>query len=518
MPNQSFADLHGFVADPFASTNSEDEELLEDYFVPPPYFAAVLGDTHKPKAKIVFAPRGSGKTAQRRMIELASLSKEEPFVCVTYDTFDVSKGVKLTLEQHLVELCKLLCVAVLEYLERVPREAIELNDHEKRIVKIASQTYIGSMSESEYTQAFSAVKSLGDKASEVWKRYGGVIAAAVTAVMKKAGMDDISIPAQMAAQAKDTTASAAYFFKQLVAIIVGPLRGGSIYILVDKVDETDKTSVTSSSAWDLISSLVTDLTTVETAGVGFKFFLWDQLENSFREEGGRPDRLQPVKLQWTVPELETMLSRRLSAYSDGVVTSFNDIYEGSSSLDAHALLAQLSGRSPRDMIRMAEAVAAEHTRTSQLPHLISEKELLEGVRSFADERSQELYSKYFSDLKKVGVPSFTINHLANLVFNVSGEAARSKVQKWVNAGAVAKIGELPNKKNKPLHLYAFEDIRLMLATNPRDEVVELLGNYALECPSCRAIVLTAEKRLDCPSCSAPVALGSARTLLDIVSR
>ena len=55
----------GFVADPFGSTNAEDEPRLDDYFVPPPYFDSVMGDYRHPRSDVVLAPRGGGKTARK---------------------------------------------------------------------------------------------------------------------------------------------------------------------------------------------------------------------------------------------------------------------------------------------------------------------------------------------------------------------------------------------------------------------------------------------------------------------
>jgi hypothetical protein len=64
-----FLNYFGFEGDPFESTNADNEPRLADYFVPPPYFPTVLGDARFPQSQVVLAPRGSGKTAQRRMIE-----------------------------------------------------------------------------------------------------------------------------------------------------------------------------------------------------------------------------------------------------------------------------------------------------------------------------------------------------------------------------------------------------------------------------------------------------------------
>lgn len=87
MPASQFLAQFGFAEEPFQSTNAGDEPLLEHYFVPPPYFASVLGDTSRPQSNVVLAPRGGGKTAQRVMIEKHSATNRD-FMCITYDTFD----------------------------------------------------------------------------------------------------------------------------------------------------------------------------------------------------------------------------------------------------------------------------------------------------------------------------------------------------------------------------------------------------------------------------------------------
>lgn len=51
----------GFDKHPFLKTNADEEEALQDYFVPPPYFDAIIGDPDNPSSSIVLAPRGAGK-------------------------------------------------------------------------------------------------------------------------------------------------------------------------------------------------------------------------------------------------------------------------------------------------------------------------------------------------------------------------------------------------------------------------------------------------------------------------
>ena len=80
----------GFLNHPFSKTNADEEPNLQNYFVPPPYFDAVVGDSSDPSAAVILAPRGAGKTALRRMVESQSIKSR--FLAVTYDRFEFGAG------------------------------------------------------------------------------------------------------------------------------------------------------------------------------------------------------------------------------------------------------------------------------------------------------------------------------------------------------------------------------------------------------------------------------------------
>jgi len=85
MHETQFYNRLGFDSNPFQYTNAEKEDRLEEYFISPPYFESVWGNPQNPKSAIVFAPRGGGKTAQRKMVELQS-RKSGRVLCVTYSS------------------------------------------------------------------------------------------------------------------------------------------------------------------------------------------------------------------------------------------------------------------------------------------------------------------------------------------------------------------------------------------------------------------------------------------------
>src|SRR5439155_18193748 len=140
------------VEDPFESTNADTEPRLDAYFVPPPYFATVLGDTRNPKSHVVLAPRGGGKTAQRRMIETRSFDAGD-FLCITYDRFDQPAGFsvgKATLAYHLNQVCRLILIGVLVQMNAEPELVERLSKNQKQVLKFQIDRFLGSLSAQEF--------------------------------------------------------------------------------------------------------------------------------------------------------------------------------------------------------------------------------------------------------------------------------------------------------------------------------------------------------------------------------
>ncbi|MGE5764354.1 MAG: P-loop ATPase, Sll1717 family, partial [Mycobacterium leprae] len=431
----------GFTEDPFESTNAEDEPRLGDYFVPPPYFPTVIGDPCFPKTHIVLAPRGSGKTAQRRMIE--DRSTQGDFLCVTYSAFDSIPGNRVsnaTWDYHVTNICRLLLVGLLIRLDDEPRCMDFVTKQQRDLLRSALPALLGPLTTQEFRNAVGAVKTLGDKAVAFWIKYGGPIALAVQALLTRFGVDSPPLHTSRAAKGLPT-GSLRYYFEGLVgaALTIGYK---SVYVLVDKADETPLTSGDAAATYEMLRPLLTDLPTLETTGVAFKFFLWDKLGDSYRESGGRPDRVLMLTLNWGVEELTRMLGKRLAAFSGHHVFSLDQLACAEVGVDLHQLIAHLAAGSPRNAIRLAKWIVSEHTRTGTAAPCLAAPAIWQGVRGYADELASELSGVHLRDLKRLGKPTFTLNYLANEVLHLSVQAARNKVQNWMNAGVVDRVGDV----------------------------------------------------------------------------
>lgn len=516
MQESNFLERHGFSGNPFASTNSETEEFLSRYFVPPPYFESVLGSPETPKTSIVFAPRGSGKTAQRRMMEVNAESPAARYCCITYTDFVGIRPASASLADHQVALCRLMTMAILGKLEGSPDLAAALSDHQRRIIKYCARSLLNDLTRQQLDDSLDSVKSLGDRASEKWQKYGGVVAVALTAVLRKCGVDDVDVTSGVVPEHQEGEALANYLFPQLI-LVLRSLGYQAVYVLVDKVDEMASTGSSPEAAFSLVEPLLLDLPTLEQPGCAFKFFLWDQLQRRFEEAGGRSDRLFVSALSWTVAELSEMLARRMYAFSNGQIENFNDLLSQDSSLDAHSLLAQLNPNSPRDMIRMANRVIAEHTRQPGYANSIADFVVIKGIHEFSIMRSAELFGQYMSDIRRLSGPTFSMNRLASDVFKISAAAVRNKVVAWGDAGAVQKVGEEATGA-RPIHIYAIKDPRLLLAISPISEVFGVLENMMFLCSRCNGLKLGVGAASACPHCGFRDEQGTSSSLLAVCGR
>lgn len=510
-----YLERFGFYSDPFQSTNAADEPEIAGYFVPPPYFQAVLGDASQPKSQVVLAPRGGGKTAQRVMIEQSSRGSKD-FLCIVYDEFMLPEKAHISfidLSYHLRNVNELLTLAVL--LECSNRNAGK-GDLPKELVKVLKQAieiYLGTYSQQLHSSSIRKFKNLGDKASEIWDSYGGKISLLVDGVLAYFGAGPVDL-SKLARNPENYEQSHQFYLRMLSEIAIH-LGYKSVYVLVDRVDETNLTNADSQKAYDFIRPLIGDLHVLETPNVAFKFFLWDQIKSHYIADGARPDRVKIYSLNWSVLEISRMLSARLRSFSKELIGSLNDLIE--SSVDAHILASYVASSSPRDLIRVCGRIVDEQVRMEPGKEKISAETMWVGIRNFCHERAEELYTRHLPDLRKIGAPTFTNRDLANNVFRVSENAIRPRIQGWQDAGAVKRVGEVPNPGNRPLYLYGLSDIRLCVAALTNTPVDEIFGNFLLECPACHTINISDRNEFSC-GCGNSVRLDHAKSILEICAK
>lgn len=499
LPENTFLGSFGFSANPFTMTNADEEPELQSYFVPPPYFASVLGDPKRPKSAVVFAPRGGGKTAQKVMIEKAATSEEVGrFLCVTYDTFILPNAFSIenaSTDWHLTNIIKLIIVALLIASDEVEKADLPLNADQKNALAKTASYFLSELTEAEFRQNIVALRNWRGNADYYWNKYGGKIANLITAIASKF---DIGSVDKLSEKIELNKNSIVDYIHQLTGISKS-LGFESVYILVDRIDETSLTSNNARTAFDFIKALLSDLHVLEMDGMAYKFFLWDKALDYYYAEGARPDRIPIHDLDWTVQQLGEMLEKRLLSFSQGKINSLNALAGDEVSIDIHRMVCFFAAGSPRDMIRLSQRMVDEQTRTANVPGAFSNATIEAAVRNFSNERSLELYPQFIPDLRRIGLASFTITKISSDIFRVTAQAGRSKVQKWQDWGAVEQTGEVPNPGNRPYYLYSVTDPRLVIVAKGNQPLMDTLEASFILC-ECEKLNFTDVEGSHCSGC------------------
>jgi hypothetical protein len=434
----------GFNADPFAKTNADEEDQLGTYFIQPPFFQAVYGDLLTPKSVVVFAPRGGGKTALKRMLEVSSQS--DPFLCVTYNYFS-SEG--LTLEQidiryHLRNIARLVLVSVLT--GSADRGVDKLSHDDRRLLYLLTKAHLSDLDTTDLAAAIAAAQNFSDKAKKWWNAFAGPIGFAINTVLSRIGLQAAEI---------DRFATAGGNLGQLTEQIalLGRLAlkldFKCIYVLIDKIDEIGLTGGKAGRSFEFIQPLVCDLQVLELRNFGFKFFLWDMLQEKY-QEFARPDRVKLYNLEWSPSQLREMLSRRLAAYSDGAVKSFTAIVsadEEKQFIDVDTMMALLGKGSPRNIIRLCKEIFDQQSEISGPINKIDSRAFARGFEVFSKNYATEsLPANVLDDLRKLKRADFTAKYVYNEVFKVTQQAGISKINTWQDRGIVERVGMIQETK------------------------------------------------------------------------
>lgn len=503
----SYSDLlHnlGFPNDPFSKVNADEEERLEEYFIEPPFFKAVQGIPQDPKSYIVFAPRGGGKTALKRKLELAS-EKSENYLCITYNSFNVigKSIVDITLDYHLQNIIKLVLIGLIPAVEKVDHNKISKED--KQILFSMVKHYFSDIDNFQLKDAICSVKSHEQTAKEWWNKLTAPIGALANAILASFGLSSIEIK-----QIQDREFNLGTSVDQMKTLqrIAENLGYESIYVLIDKVDENELTG-TSQLSYTFIEPLLKNLSIFELKGYAFKLFLWDKIVSIIHQqkedERIRLDRIQNRKLQWKHEQLTEMLSKRLLAFSEQKISSLNDIFQPKDDMNWDHVIATFGVGSPRNIIRLCKEIIEQQSEINSDTNLISISAINLGFKKFCEDYTYGILPEnIIRELHKCKKVDFATNYIANDVFKFSQQAAISKIKTWLDTGIIEKIGEIQVKAgNRPSNHYGLTNIIVAKYIFSDLSVSEFMKQKVAYCPSCGTILLrdwTFKKEYRCHEC------------------
>jgi hypothetical protein len=107
----------------------------------------------------------------------------------------------------------------------------------------------------------------------------------------------------------------------------------------------------------------------------------------------------------------------------------------------------------------------------------------------------------------------TLNTDWHLIFHISHQAARNKIQNMMAVGAVVKSGEIENPGNRPLHQYSVVDPRLACVVMSSYSIKDILTFFCFICPRCHVVLAREGSEAMCHECSLEFGLDDDESVL-----
>ena len=375
-----------FIDNPFERWDAGQEKSLAKYFIRPPFYDQILGS---PYSSIVFAPRGSGKSAMRIMIQsechptlisshtfAVSFTDFSVFVEILKSSRDISSDdyVLPIIEKCMVALLK--AGANVHATQKIPNA--ELGELRFWIDRFASDlllesTLISILHRIAPNISASAMRDLLEARNtkkideneqirslkqfiNLWK--------SITKIQPK------PLPISNFSPRKIMSSFVEFCLRLLSN---GPYLCDAMFLLVDGIDEYDVTQANALSSAKILSPLLGNLFFHETPNFAVKFFLPSEQQNELRK-ATRTDRLEIYELSWgsdvsSGDKLLDILRRRIAFYNTANRQSLAEMcVPAIKSWIETELLKEAKG-SPRNLIRLGNQLFIEHCR--EIPELES---------------------------------------------------------------------------------------------------------------------------------------------------
>ena len=374
-------------------------------------------------------------------------------------------------------------------------------------MKTLIYTHLGKISEQDFRNAIDSLSNFSDKAKRYWNDHLGAISVGINLLINQLGLKDVDM-----IKIDDSTKlndSLKYQLEKIQQIAL-KMNYSSIYILIDKVDEADITGNDANLSSKLIEPLLKDLDLLEMKGYGYKFFLWQKLERYYNEYG-RKDRINYYSLLWKNSELEKMISKRLSAYSNEKIDDFSQIVDYEYGIDISSVVILFAQKSPRDAIRIIQDIIDEQREINPYARKISYLAIMKGLEVFSFKKASEIIdADGIRELRKIGQIEFTVSFLASKIYKCPQNTIRSKIKKWSDLGIIEKIGKVKGKK-RSVNKYCINDVRIAKIVFPDLSVEKFLNMKYTKCRKCKTDLLRDWEKNEskvCHNCSSDIKIVS----------
>jgi hypothetical protein len=411
MDRETLTSKWGFIEYPFKTFGAEKEDNLAELFIEPPYFSDILGDTGKPTSSVVFGRRGDGKTSIFKMVIHRLLSdRDNKYLIVKYIDFSewtAGDIIKLTFKDHLEKIMGLAIDRFISDIESDPSLLQNIKDDdlnklqwfilrflsragyeqvEKRLINLLDKKLIPRKSVYITGKGFRRVASWFRRKRFEIEHFSDNESSAVQTIK---AIIILLAPSMPGREELERESILNLFFKFRDIVISAGYR--SIYILLDKVDETEACSGNYPLVSSLVSPIVKTIGFLETEKAATKLFLpsWTR---EYLGKDLRTDKILTRDIRWNTDRLRAILKKRLMAFSDGNIDTLEPFVDKSIWPLFELKTLFYSAESPRNLFRLLDHIISELCELEVNPSKITLTALDTGIKHFQSIRVGEFDS------------------------------------------------------------------------------------------------------------------------------
>ena len=321
----------GFTrGNPFASLEADKEEgqaWFYESFVEPPRFDEIVGDARSPQPVLVFAPRGSGKTALRVMVHDYCQRRLVPgggqILSILHT--DLSLIQEMARQDPQADLARYHVQAILR--AGMVALARQIGQDPTLRGRLSAQP----AEEKTFLRWF--LRAFGQDLSAVeWRRLREVgfgseprLGFPLSHQSGRAAVPLEDLADWQSLLESESSHSYVQLLRRFVELM---LEAGfqAVYVLVDGVDELASTAAEFGYAACLVEALAANLKILDMPGVAFRLFLPAEMRPDLEAlQSVRRDRIIWYDLVWKPEQLLALLHKRLDVFSEGRVPSLDPI-------------------------------------------------------------------------------------------------------------------------------------------------------------------------------------------------
>lgn len=348
----------GLDSNPFADYDAYAESSrLPEYFSDAGIFRSLIGDPLEPEPKIVFAPRGGGKTAYWVNLRHESQPSEAGgrlgrVLGVPHIRFErlwelQRRGSSITPYDHLCEILKYGVLNLLEVLTTDAARAAQFSPALYGRLRWLCDQFHPELLQPSSIQRY-VERALGEFTFrwDVFER--AVEQGKLTTRMREQSASACALFIARCVDAKPSPMSDKALPDEIMAEFVRIVRGAdldAVYVLMDQLDRQHEGEENVPMLLDVLKPLLDDQYLLQGDHWACKIFLPDDLREALCKPGTRTAdfvRQHELRIVWTEKSLKDLLSLRLQYYSQDRLTSLDSLCQ----LDRSAAPAQTADEPP----------------------------------------------------------------------------------------------------------------------------------------------------------------------------